>query len=199
LGSASGGDALVLDSLRSLVVRCLKGDQYAMRSLVDHYQGRVFGLCWRMLGNRQDAEDATQETFIRVLQSLRRWDSSREFEPWLFAIAANRCRSALSIRKRRPCHQSILEHPVEENGPLDEDARHLAEEVAKGLQLLRWEYREAFVLFHEQGLCYEEIAEITQRPLGTVKTWIHRARRELMDYLVQRDVLPESDHVVRDV
>lgn len=189
----------MLDSLRNLVRGCLGGDQVAMRALVEQFEGRVFGLCCRMLGNRHDAEDAAQETFIRMLQSLGRWDSSREFEPWLFAIAANRCRSALSARKRRPNQQPIVDHPAEQTETLDEDARQLAEEVSKGLQRLRLEYREAFVLFHEHGLCYEEIAEIIQRPLGTVKTWIHRARRELMEYLIERKALPESEHAVRNV
>ena len=80
-----------------------------------------------------------------------------------------------------------------------DDAEHLSEEVEKGLQLLREDYREAFVLFHEQGLSYEQISQAIGRPLGTVKTWIHRARAELMDYLIQRDVLPENEHVVRAV
>ena len=169
-----------------------------MRALVELYQGQVFGLCYRMLGNRQDAEDAVQETFIRMLQSLRRWDSSREFEPWLLAIAGNRCRTALAARKRRPHWQSLVEPPVEPVCRHD-DAKQLSEEVEKGLQLLREDYREAFVLFHEQGLSYDQISEAIGRPLGTVKTWIHRARAELMEYLIQRDVLPENEHVVRAV
>lgn len=189
----------MLDTVRNLVGSCLRGDQRAMYALVEQYQGRVFGLCCRMLGNRQDAEDATQETFIRVLHSLGCWDATREFEPWLLAIAANRCRTALSARKRRRDCRSMIENSAADSSAEDADASHLAEEVAKGLQRLRCEHREAFVLFHEHGLSYEQIAEMNQRPLGTIKTWIHRARRELMDYLVERDVVPESEHVLRDV
>jgi len=188
----------LLDSFRKLVRRCLEGDQLAMRALVDRYQGQVFGLCYRMLGNRQDAEDVVQETFLRVLQSLHRWDASRDFEPWLLAIAGNRCRTALAARKRRPHWQTLVEPPAE---PVcrQGNAAQLFEELAKGLQLLRDDYREAFVLFHDQGLSYEQIAQVIGRPLGTVKTWIHRARRELMAYLIERELLPECEHVVRDV
>ena len=73
-----------------------------MIELVDQYRSRVFGLCYRMLGQRQDAEDMTQETFIRALKSLSRWDPERDFEPWLLAIAGNRCRTALATRRRKP-------------------------------------------------------------------------------------------------
>src|SRR3954468_10312404 len=87
--------------LPALVKRCLRGDQTAMLALVERFQGQVFGLCLRMLGQRQDAEDAAQETFVRVLRNLHRWDAERDFEPWLLAIAGNRCRTALSVRGRR--------------------------------------------------------------------------------------------------
>ena len=80
--------------LATLVSHCLAGDQGAMIALVDRFKGQVFGLCYRMLGQRQDAEDAAQETFVRVLKNLHRWDQARDFEPWLLAIAGNRCRTA---------------------------------------------------------------------------------------------------------
>ena len=70
------------DDLRTLVERCLSGDQAAMLALVERFQGLVFGLCYRLLGQRQDAEDAAQETFVRALKNLHRWDCSRAMEPW---------------------------------------------------------------------------------------------------------------------
>ena len=66
-----------------------------MAALVDRFQGQVFGLCYRMLGHRQDAEDVTQESFSRALRSLKSWDNQRAFRPWLMAIAGNRCRTWL--------------------------------------------------------------------------------------------------------
>ena len=84
------------DDLKALIRRCLAGDQAAMLALVERFRGQVFGLCYRMLGHREDAEDAAQETFVRVLKNLHRWDADREFQPWLLAIAGNRCRTALA-------------------------------------------------------------------------------------------------------
>ncbi len=191
-------DVLLSDQLRELISRCLDGQQDAMVQLVDRFRGQVFGLCYRMLGQREDAEDAAQETFVRVLRSLMTWDSSRAFEPWLLAIAGNRCRTALAKRKRKPAMQTIAE-PIADRTPDMQAAQNLAEEVRLGLGKLRDEYREAFVLFHDQELGYAEIAEILDCPLGTVKTWVHRARRELIDHLKRRGVVQEANHEMRRV
>ena len=173
--------------VRQLVTQCLAGDQAAMMALVERYQARVFALCYRMLGQRQDAEDVAQETFVRALKSLGRFDLSREFEPWLLAIAGNRCRTALSTRKRRPLHQPLLD-PHPDSTPEEEPARCLAEEVRLALSALRQEYRQAFVLFHEHQMSYAEIGETLDRPLGTIKTWVHRARKEMIEFLQRRGV-----------
>jgi RNA polymerase sigma-70 factor, ECF subfamily len=182
--------------LRPLVRQCLTGDQGAMLALVERFRGQVFGLCYRMLGQRQDAEDAAQETFVRVLKNLHRWDPTRDFEPWLLAIAGNRCRTALSSRKRRPVGGDSLMDQVADDAPDQAPAQHLAEEVHLALAGVRDEYRQAFVLFHEHELSYAEIAEAMSVPLGTVKTWVHRARRDLIDALRRRGVVPECRHEV---
>lgn len=181
--------------LKTLVARCLAGDQSAMLALVEGFRGQVFGLCYRMLGQRQDAEDAAQETFVRVLKNLHRWDQTRQFEPWLLAIAGNRCRTALSSRKRRPVAEPSVEW-VADDAPDQRAAQHLAEEVNLALFQVRDEYRQAFVLFHEQELSYAEIAAAMEVPLGTVKTWVHRARRELIDHLRVRGALPPERQTV---
>ena len=178
------------DELRPLIRRCLTGDQGAMMALVERFRGQVFGLCYRMLGQRQDAEDVAQETFVRVLKNLHRWDAERDFEPWLLAIAGNRCRTALSTRKRRPAAE-ILPEQISDGLPDIQAAKNLAEEVSLALAGVREDYRQAFVLFHEQELSYTEIAEAMNVPLGTVKTWVHRARRELIEELQRRGVVVE--------
>lgn len=169
-----------------------------MLALVQRFQGQVFGLCYRMLGNREDAEDAVQETFVRVLKNLAKWDHERDFEPWLFAIAGNRCRTALASRRRRPANQAFIE-PVPDHRPDPAPAKLLSEELQLGLEQLRSDYRQAFVLFHQHELSYEQIAEAMSKPLGTVKTWIHRARTELIRFLQQREAIEDSRYAVRKV
>ncbi|HEY1785780.1 MAG TPA: RNA polymerase sigma factor [Pirellulales bacterium] len=179
-----------------LVDRCLAGQPAAIVELVERFRGRVFGLCYRMLGHLHDAEDVTQESLVRALRSLACWDQTRDFEPWLLAIAGNRCRTWLAARSRRPATTSLLNPVVDvAAGPTGFDS--LAEEVGLALGTLRAEYRQAFLLFHEQQLSYLEIAAALDCPVGTVKTWVHRARRELVDRLARRGVLEESYHAVR--
>lgn len=195
-GSASPAAAGLPDELRPLISLCVRGDQHAMLALVDRFRGQVFGLCLRMLGQRQDAEDAAQETFVRVLKNLHRWDPGRDFEPWLLAIAGNRCRTALATRKRRPAGEALPEQ-VADDRPDQHSATHLAEEVTLALETVREDYRQAFVLFHEHQLSYEQIAQAMEVPLGTVKTWVHRARRGLIDRLRQRGMVEGASHEVR--
>ncbi|MEX0711992.1 MAG: RNA polymerase sigma factor [Pirellulales bacterium] len=186
------------DEVRDLVRRGLAKDEAALAELVERFGGQVFGLCYRLLGHRQDAEDVTQESFVRAFRSLASWDNSRDFVPWLLAIAGNRCRSWLAARLRRPRPTDEVDH-LPDRAPDYQQARHLAEEVDLALASLRDEYRQAFVLFHEHHLSYAEIAVAMSCPLGTVKTWVHRARRQLADDLRRRGVVEENYHAVRRI
>jgi RNA polymerase sigma-70 factor (ECF subfamily) len=171
----------------SLVRRCLRGDAEAIRHLVGRFQPEVFGLCVRLLHHRQDAEDVTQEVFLRIFRALRGWDSSRPLRPWVMGIAVNRCRTWLSQRSRRPEPVDYLQDTVA--GPAADDSAELLHEIQAALAELRLEYRTVFVLYHEQGQPYEDIAEALGRPVGTIKTWLHRARLEILDRLRRRGMI----------
>lgn len=190
-------ELILNDDLRKLVRRCLEGDQVAMVDLVDRFKGQVYGLCYRMLNHQQDAEDVTQETMVRVLKNLHRWDPTRDFTPWLLAIAGNRCRTCLAKRMRKPPMQH-LEQPVPDK-PSNNNDGQLQEEVDLALGQIRQEYGEAFRHFHEGGLSYGEIAAAMEVPLGTVKTWVHRARREIIGHLVRRGIVEDTKYEVRAV
>ena len=132
----------------------------------------------------------------RVLRSLRQWDRKRPFEPWLLAIAGNRCRTLLARRGRQPkSHGEVADLP--DPRPDMAAAKNLAEEVELSLDTLRDEYRQAFLLFHERHLSYDQISEILDCPLGTVKTWVHRARKGIVSQLLARGVVIERQHAVR--
>ncbi len=171
-----------------LVQRCLLGQPDAIRQLVERFQPEVFGLCVRLLHHRHDAEDVTQEVFLRIFRSLRRWDATRPLKPWVMGIAVNRCRTWLTQRARRPEPVDYLQDTV--SGPPADDSAELLSEIRAAVDELRPDYRTVFVLFHEQGQAYEEIAETMDRPVGTVKTWLHRARLEVLERLQQRGMVP---------
>ena len=174
----------------SLVKRCLRGDTEAIRQLVSRFQSDVYGLCVRLLHNRHDAEDVTQEVFLRIFRSLSGWDSSRLLKPWIMGIAVNRCRTWLTQRSRRPELVDYLQDTVA--GQPADDSTELLTEIHAALADLRLEYRTVFVMFHEQGQSYEEISLVMERPVGTVKTWLHRARVEVLDYLRRRGMISEN-------
>jgi len=164
-----------------------------MGLLVARFQAEVYGLCARLLSHRHDAEDVTQEVFLRVFRSLTGWDPSRPLKPWVMGIAVNRCRTWLAQRARRPELVDYLQETVA--GPDPDDSTELLHEIKAALDELRVEYRTVFVLFHEQGQPYEDIARTLGCPVGTVKTWLHRARLEVLDRLRQRGMVPEDEAV----
>ena len=176
----------------ALADRAAAGDDAAAAALVRRYERSVFGVCLRMLGRREDAEDAAQEVFLRLFRHLAKWDRSRPLKPWLMTIAANRCRTALDRRRRKsPLLPGDLNPADESAAPRDAD---LAEELQLAVDGLRDDHRAAFVLFHHEDLSLKEVAEALGRPDGTIKTWLHRARKQLVDHLARRGVLPDVAH-----
>ena len=173
-----------------LVRRCLRGDEEAIGQLVARFQAEVFGLCVRLLHHRHDAEDVTQEVFLRIFRSLRGWDSQRPLRPWVLSIAVNRCRTWLSQRSRRPELVDYLQETVASRA--EDDSGELLHEIQTAVAELRLEYRTAFVLFHEQGQPYEDIARVMDRPVGTIKTWLHRARMAILERLRRRGMVAEE-------
>jgi RNA polymerase sigma-70 factor (ECF subfamily) len=174
----------------TLVRHCLRGEADAIEGLVGRFQAEVFGLCVRLLHHRHDAEDVTQEVFLRVFRSLRRWDPGRPLRPWVMGIAVNRCRTWLTRRSRRPEPVDYLQDTLA--GPAPDDSVELLREVRTAVAELRLNYRTVFVLFHEQGQAYEDIALTLERPVGTIKTWLHRARLEVLDRLRRKGMVPDD-------
>lgn len=174
----------------SLVKRCLAGDTASVQALIARFEADVFGLSMRVLTHRQDAEDVTQETFVRVFRSLKRWDAARPLRPWILRIAFNRCRTWITRRAKRP---EVVDYLQEMPGKdVQDDAAELASEIRAALVNVRPDFRSVFVMFHDRGMSYEEIAEVHGRPVGTVKTWLHRTRMEVLAYLRKRGMVPDE-------
>lgn len=191
MGSADRGAAA---TDQELVAAALAGSQEAYRRLVVRFERPLFSLIARMVGDREMAEDLAQETFVKAFRHLDRYDRERKFSSWLFKIAHN---TTLDHLRRRELETVALETPDDDAGDLaavlaDPSERSpeavaqrgdLARALAGAVARLRPEYREVVLLRFAQGQAYQDIAEITGLPLGTVKTQLHRARKELMDVL----------------
>lgn len=171
----------------ALVRGCLRNDPDAMRCLVETYQADVYGLCVRLLADRHEAEDVAQEVFVRVLRGLRGWDANRPLKPWIMGAALNRCRTYLAKRARRPQFFATVPEPAPVAVP--ESARELNAAITEAVEDLRADYREVFVQFHERGLSYEAISGAMRRSVGTIKTWLHRARIQVLQRLRERGLI----------
>ncbi len=177
-----------------LVQSCLADDPKGIACLVERFESDIFSICYRILNHRQDAEDVTQEIFLRIFRSLSKWDGLRPLKPWIMKIAVNRCRTALSQKSKRPESADYLEviPGKSEEGP----SKELVQEIKEFLSTTRSEAQLVFTLFHEEDYSYEEIAEIMERPMGTIKTWLHRTRAEMLNYLQKKGLLENTIYEV---
>lgn len=180
------------DDDATLVQHCLTGDELALRTFTSRYQKMVFGICYRMLSHREDAEDVTQDVFLRIFRNLHRWESDRPLKPWLVTITANRCRTVLKKRLRIPIPSEFADEQITDHRLTQSD---LGEELQLALETIRDEYRACFILFYQQKLSCIEIGEILDCPEGTVKTWLHRARRQLAEFLRRRGITPHAEQL----
>jgi RNA polymerase sigma-70 factor, ECF subfamily len=173
-----------------LVRRCLAGDEKAYRELVELYQGQVYSVVLRMVRRREDAEDLTQETFVRMFRALERYDPQRPFAAWLFTIASRLAIDHIRRRKVQPISLTQREAGSDEEydievpdpGPTPDEVTSRTEEERRTEELIRSlppHYRIVVMLRHQRDMAYEEIAEALHLPLGTVKARIHRAREIL--------------------
>lgn len=179
---------------RELVRLCLDGRERAARELVGRFQRPVFSLIYRIVKDRELAEDLAQETFVRAFDALEQYDPSYEFSSWLFKIGYNLTVDHLrkgtldtvsihgapdAVTAERQEATAVTPESRDERPDEAAEARELGREIERAIDDLRPEYRTAVLLRHIEGRPYDEIAEIMGIPLGTVKTYLHRGRREL--------------------
>lgn len=195
------GGVSVREQLRALddaavVTAFLEGEERAFQELVDRYQTRLLNFIYRTIGDREKGEDLVQEVFIRVYRHLHRFDRSKKFSTWIYTIASNLAKNELRNRSRNPLvlFQTIRKNWADEDRPLQfEDSsmrpddlfrkRHLRELVEASVARLPEHHREVFVLRELEGKSYEEIAEITDTNLGTVKSRLNRARSSFAEII----------------
>lgn len=180
--------------VKKRIKQVLKGDQNAFGEIVEIYKNKVFQICYRMLGNRHEAEDIAQEAFIRAFINIHTFNVSLKFSTWLYRIATNLCIDR--IRKKKPDFYLDAEVSGTEgltmysqlaaDSALPEDeleSLELQETIQKEILKLPDKYRSVIVLKYIEELSLNEISEILDLPLGTVKTRVHRGREALRQQL----------------
>jgi RNA polymerase sigma-70 factor (ECF subfamily) len=183
---------------QDVVLRARSGQEAAYRELIRRYERPVFALLFRMVRDRELAEDLAQETFVKALNAIESYRPEFKFSSWIFKIGNN---AAIDHLRRRELdtlsldgsphaetpeamQATALQIGARQESPLDTvEAKELGGAIEAAIGSLRPEYRSCILLRHVEGRAYEEIAEILNLPLGTVKTYIHRARNELRQSL----------------
>jgi RNA polymerase sigma-70 factor (ECF subfamily) len=170
-----------------LVKNTLEGDKDAFAALIRKYENPIYSFSYRMIGDREEAKDATQEIFIKVWCSLKSYKPEYKFSSWLYKIATNNCIDKL--KKRKP--SQALDHELQDTQRTDEDfeQKETQKEVQSALTELPYKYRAILILKYLQGFSIEEIGKMTNTPVNTVKVRLHRGRRML------RDVISEANGI----
>ena len=180
-----------------LVQTAVAGREASFEELVRRYQRPIAAYVYRMVGDYDSALDLTQEVFIKVYNSLNRYRSEFKFSTWIYKIAHN---AAIDHLRRHSVREQTLSGSVEgERREITIESKRLTPEqeserkerrleIESVVQLLQPAYRELIVLRHSHDLSYDEIAEVTGLPLGTVKNRLFRAREAMRDLLVQRGI-----------
>lgn len=185
----------MFDSEAQRVQQAQQGDAQAFTELLEAYQRPVYNLCYRMLGNAEDAEDAAQETFLRAYRSMKRYDNSRPFSTWLLSIAAHYCID--QIRKRRHIVVSLEDLPVPDvpdPEPGMETRLSRKEEqvrVRALLDCLEPTDRAAVILYYWYDLSYEEICQSLSLSVSALKSRLHRARKAMAVAVQQGGCKPQ--------
>jgi len=172
------------------ILQALQGDQHAFAQLVTQYQRQVYNLTYRMLQNAQDAEDATQEAFLRAYRALPSFKVGKKFSSWILSIASNLCIDIL--RRRRYAWLSLEDVSFRLAAETEAPDRAMlrqehADEVQQLLGCLPEKYRLVVILRYWYDMSYNEIAETTGLSLNTVKTRLHRARHMLARALEEKN------------
>jgi RNA polymerase sigma-70 factor, ECF subfamily len=170
---------------RQLVARCLAGDVDAFAPIVGRYQRVLFTVAVRMLGDAEQAADATQDAFVKAYRKLDTFDETRRFFSWIYRILVNEC---LNERRSRRLHEPLSTDLAMDGTPADLlEGNERRRRVRAAILALPTEYREVVVLRYFTGLSYEEIAEAVGLPARTVKSRLHTAKHRLAGMLLGLD------------
>ncbi|HRJ27518.1 MAG TPA: sigma-70 family RNA polymerase sigma factor [Fimbriimonadaceae bacterium] len=168
-----------LDWDRHLVERAQLGEKVAFELLVDQYRDAVQKHAHRILRDKEDALDAVQDTFLKAMRAIGRFQAGRPVLPWLLRICTNCCVDAIRARKQRPDSIEPIEMTLADDAATADtilEQRWLQEEVRSALDRLPSRYREILWMRHYRDMEVAEIAEVLKKPEGTIKSWLFRAR-----------------------
>jgi RNA polymerase sigma-70 factor, ECF subfamily len=188
---------------KDVVNRILQGDAHSYEEIITAYKNAVFSLCYRMVYQKQEAEDLSQEVFLKAYRSLGKYDRGMKFSTWILTIARNTCIDYLRRRKEKNL-------PLEEGlkageAPISAEEAYLYKEqqreIEAAIERLPGEYRLLIILYHQQSRSYKEIAAILDLPMTIVKNRLYRGRKMLKEELdpIRKEGSPWTAEAVKNI
>ncbi len=177
-----------------IIKRCKDGDREAFNTLIGAYQTRVINIAFGIMGSKEDALDAAQETFVKIFKGINAFGGKSSLDTWIYRVTVNTCMDLLRKRSRTVQTQSLdaqpdgdsIEQEIPDTAPTPEQNSERLERtrvLRAAIAELSPEYREVITLFDIEGFSYDEIGKILSLPLGTVKSRLARARKALKKVL----------------
>jgi RNA polymerase sigma-70 factor (ECF subfamily) len=192
-----GGDCWLERTDSEIIQKCLAGDRDIFAELVNRYKRLIYGVIYNVSGDTSEANDLFQEVFLKIYKSLHRYNADYQFSTWAVKITTNVCRDRIRQKKNEPL-------PIEEIGETGDgrdnpELQYLARErrngIRRAIRELPEKYRIPIILFHQQKLSYEEMAQILDQPITIIKNRLYRARLMLRDKLSRSGEGGVSDEV----
>jgi RNA polymerase sigma-70 factor (ECF subfamily) len=189
-----------------LVQKCLKGDKAAFCQLVEKYKVPIYNLAFRMLKSEEEAEDAFQETFLQAYRSLDKYKLNYSFFTWLYTVALNICRNRL--KKKWRFQVFSIHEPLGDDENLCWqiadcrlspdvllERKNDLDVVNEAINTLPGKYKAVIILRYLENMSYQEISEVVDLPLGTIKTQIHRGRRLIQEYIKKKKGVDDDEEL----
>lgn len=181
----------------ALIDRYLRGDIEAFNELMEAHEDRVFAICLRMLRDREAALDVTQDTFLTVFRKVDRYKATAAFSTWLYRVTVNTCYDYLRKQKRKQADRLPETHDIADPASQDEfESIDVRPQIEAALADLSPEFKAAIVLVDLEGMSIEQASDTLEVPIGTIKSRLFRARKQLSQRL--GNLRPSSKHPIED-
>lgn len=174
-----------------LIEKCINRDSSAFESLILKYEGKIYNMCYYLLKNREDASDASQEVCIKIYKSINKFKGDSKFSTWIYRITYNTCLDYIKKRKDELSYEEVLstDSNVESKTEGIIEARELKFELKRCILKLNNDFKTVIILRDIEGLSYQEIADVLNIEVGTVKSRINRAREAFKNELIKSGIV----------
>jgi RNA polymerase sigma-70 factor, ECF subfamily len=174
-----------------LILRCKKNEFDAFETLISNYENKIYNLCFYTLKNKEDALDASQEVCLKIYKSISKFKGDSKFSTWVYRITHNTCMDFIKKRKDEVSFDEVTNLEIHKEVRIDEiiESKELKMEIKKCILKISNDFRTMIILRDVNGLSYQEISEILNIEVGTVKSRLNRAREALRNELIRNGVV----------